>query len=576
MRTSQMLIPTLKEIPAEAEVVSHQLLLRAGFIRKVAAGIYTFLPLGQRVISKIEKIVREEMDLAGGQEVILPIIQPAELWQESGRWEVYGEEMFRLRDRHHRPFCLGPTHEEIITALVRSEVSSYKQLPLLLYQIQNKYRDEPRPRFGLLRGREFIMKDLYSFDRDEEGLKESYAKMYRAYSNVFRRCGLRFRAVEADTGAIGGNYSHEFMVLADAGEAEVAFCPACDYAANIEIALARPQNKGRQEEIPAKLELVPTPGCQTVEEVASYLQIEPTKIIKTLFFKADGRLVSVLLRGDRELSHVKLMRYLGCRDLHLAAPDEVKEIAGAPTGYVGPLGLKSIRVIGDLEVPYMVNAVAGANREGYHYMNVNAGRDFELAEVADLRQAEAGEPCPRCGVPLERKRGIEVGQIFQLGTKYSRAMGATYTDPQGQEQYIVMGCYGIGISRTMAAAVEQNHDASGIIWPLSIAPYQVVVVPVSNRDGEQMAIAESLYYELQQAGVEVVLDDRDERAGVKFVEADLIGYPLRLTIGKKTIQEGTIDLKWRESGREIALPWEGLARRVKEEIENVLKERYGR
>ncbi|CEP69019.1 Prolyl-tRNA synthetase, class IIa, type 1 [Moorella glycerini] len=563
MRTSELLAPTLRETPAEAEIVSHQLLLRAGFIRKAAAGIYTYLPLGRRVLAKLERIIREEMDRAGGQEVVLPIIQPAELWQESGRWEVYGEEMFRLRDRHQRQFCLGPTHEEIITALVRSEVNSYKQLPLLLYQIQNKYRDERRPRFGLLRGREFIMKDLYSFDRDQEGLNQSYAKMYQAYSNVFRRCGLDFRPVQADTGAIGGNYSHEFMALASTGEALLVYCQKCDYAANVEIAAARALPKPVAE-TPQPLKEVATPGQKTVAEVSAFLGITPDRLIKTIFYEADGQLVAALVRGDRELNEVKLQNYLGCRHLVLADPEKVMAVCGAPVGYVGPVGLSGVPIYADLEIPYLVNAVAGANREGYHLTGVNPGRDFKADAFADLRQVEAGEPCPQCGAPLSQARGIEVGQVFQLGTKYSQPLGATYTDEQGQEHPIVMGCYGIGVSRTMAAVVEQHHDEHGIIWPLSVAPFEVVIIPASLKDSGQREAAEGLYQELLAAGVEVVLDDRDERAGMKFVEADLIGYPLRLTIGKKTLSQGTVDVKWRHEGQEAALPREGLVPRVKE------------
>ncbi|MDN5326946.1 MAG: prolyl-tRNA synthetase [Moorella sp. (in: firmicutes)] len=561
MRASELLAPTLRETPAEAEIVSHQLLLRGGFIRKAAAGIYTYLPLGRRVLAKIEQIIREEMDRAGGQEVVLPIIQPAELWQESGRWEVYGEEMFRLQDRHRRQFCLGPTHEEIITALVRSEVTSYKQLPLLLYQIQNKYRDERRPRFGLLRGREFVMKDLYSFDLDQEGLNQSYQKMYQAYSNVFRRCGLDFRPVQADSGAIGGNYSHEFMALAAAGEALLVYCRECDYAANVEIAVARALPKAAAEN-PALLKEVATPGQKTVAEICTFLKVTPDRLIKTLFYEADGQLIAALVRGDRELNEVKLQNHLGCRHLVLADPERVLAATGAPVGFVGPVGLQGIPLYADLEIPYLVNGVAGANREGYHLVNVNPGRDFKPAAVVDIRQVEAGEPCPQCGAPLAQARGIEVGQVFQLGTKYSSALGANYTDARGQEHPIVMGCYGIGVSRTMAAIVEQCHDDQGIIWPLSVAPYQVVIIPASLKDDGQREVAEGLYRELAAAGVEVVYDDRDERAGLKFVEADLIGYPLRVTVGKRTITSGTVDVKWRSRKEETPLPLEGLSAQI--------------
>ncbi|NLW06891.1 MAG: proline--tRNA ligase [Clostridia bacterium] len=564
MRTSELWVPTLRETPAEAEVVSHKLLLRAGFIRKTVAGIYTYLPLGRRVLAKLEQIIREEMDRAGGQELVLPIVQPAEIWQESGRWEVYGEEMFRLQDRHGRHFCLGPTHEEIITFIVRNEVNSYKQLPLLLYQIQNKYRDERRPRFGLLRAREFIMKDLYSFDRDQKGLKESYQKMYQAYSRIFGRCGLKFRAVQADSGAIGGDYSHEFMALAAVGEAVIVYCRQCDYAANIEIAAANTVEHDFVAETMLPIKEVSTPEQKTVAEVCAFLGVRPDKLIKTMLYEADGQLIAALIRGDRELNEFKLQKQLGCRELYLADQDKVKMITGAPAGYIGPVGLKGIPLYADLEVPYLVNAIAGANREGYHLQNVNPGRDFIPDAVFDLRQVEAGEPCPHCGSPLEKAEGIEVGQIFQLGTKYSEPLGATYTDEQGQERPIVMGCYDIGVSRTMAAAVEQCHDERGIIWPLSIAPYQVVINPSSIREHEQYRTAETLYHELLNLGVEVVFDDRDERAGMKFVEADLIGYPLRLTVGKRTLVQGTVDVKWRHEQQETTLPREGLAERIKE------------
>ncbi|MDK2820571.1 MAG: prolyl-tRNA synthetase [Clostridia bacterium] len=565
MRASEFLIPTLRETPAEADIISHKLLLRAGFIRKAAAGIYTYLPLARRVLAKLERIIREEMDRAGGQELLLPIIQTAELWKESGRWDVYGEEMFRLKDRHQRDFCLGPTHEEIITLLVRNEINSYKQLPLLLYQIQNKYRDERRPRFGLLRGREFIMKDLYSFDKDQEGLNESYIKMYEAYKNVFRRCGLEFRPVEADSGAIGGNYSHEFMALAETGEAVLVYCNDCDYAANVEIAVSKAIPKEITES-PAPLEEIATPGKKTVKEVSTFLNITSDKLIKTIFYEADNQIIAVLVRGDRELNEIKLQNHLGCKHLVLADAEKVKKITGAPIGYVGPVGLEGITFYADLEIPYMVNGIVGANKEGYHYINVNPGRDFEINEIFDLRQVEAGDPCPQCGSVLSQARGIEVGQVFQLGTKYSKALGAYYTDPQGKECPIVMGCYGIGVSRTMAAAVEQHHDDNGIIWPLSIAPFQVIIILASYKDSEQRTIAENLYKELSASGIEVIFDDRNERAGQKFVEADLIGYPLRLTVGKKTVTQGTVDLKWRNEDKETSVTLDGLASYVKEMI----------
>lgn len=565
MRTSELYAPTLREVPAEAEIISNQLLLRAGFIRKSAAGIYTYLPLGLRVLAKIKAIVREEMDAAGGQEIALPIIQPAEMWQESGRWDVYGDEMFRLKDRHERQFCLGPTHEEIITVLVKNDVSSYKQLPLLLYQIENKYRDERRPRFGLIRGREFIMKDLYSFDRDQAGLDRSYEKMYRAYDNVFRRCGLSFRVVEADSGAIGGNYSHEFMAVANVGEGMIVYCPACDYAANIEIAVVAKAPAGEPDpDLFLPLEEVATPGQKTVKDVCAQMSLTPERLIKTIFYEADGQLVAAMVRGDRELNELKLQRHLNCRELKMAGSEIVEKTTGSPPGYVGPVGLTGVTLLADLEVPGMINAVTGANREGYHIRNVNYGRDYQPDAILELRQAEEGDPCPRCGVPLEKTSGIEVGQIFQLGTKYSRAMKANFTDEEGKEQPFVMGCYGIGISRTMAAVVEQHHDDKGMVWPLSVAPYQVIVIPASLRDDRQRQAAEAIYNELRAYDIEIVLDDRDERTGIKFVEADLIGYPLRLTVGKKTLEQGTVDVKWRYEEEDRPAAIDGLATTIQE------------
>jgi len=559
LRATSLLAPTLREIPSEAEVISHQLLLRAGMIRKTAAGVYSYLPLAWRVLIKISQIVREEMNMVGGQELMLPIIQPAEIWQSSGRWDVYGDEMFRLKDRHHRSFCLGPTHEEIITLQVKQEVKSYKQLPLLLYQIQNKYRDERRPRFGLMRGREFIMKDLYSFDKDTEGLALSYQRVYAAYSRVFKRCGLAYRVVEADAGAIGGSVNHEFMVLAQSGEAEIVFCSHCDYAANVEraesLSTSIPEEARGMGQV---MELISTPGVRTVDEVALYLQISPSQIVKTLFYEADGEIIAVLLRGDHIINEVKLANILQCRDLRMAADDRVAQITGSPTGYVGPMHLREVRILADQEVARMGVAVIGANREGFHYRGVKPGIDFQWEAEHDLRLAQAGDACPRCQGQgnLESVRGIEVGHLFQLGTKYSSSLDATFTDENGQQRPFIMGCYGIGVSRTMAAAIEQNHDENGIIWPVSIAPYHVVVIPVSSKDSLQMDHATSLYQWLLEAGIEVVLDDRDERAGVKFMDADLIGYPIRITVGKKTLTNGTVDIRYRKTKDETALPVE--------------------
>ncbi len=543
MKFSQLFLPTLREVPSEAEIISHQLLLRAGFIRKASGGVYSYLPLAYRVIRKIEQVVREEIDRAGGQEVLMPIMQPAELWQKSGRWEVYGDEMFRLQDRHDRHFALGPTHEELITTLVDTDIHSYRQLPLLLYQMQNKYRDEIRPRFGLMRGREFIMKDLYSFDADEAGLDISYRKMYEAYHRIFQRLRLKYRVVEADSGAIGGNESHEYMVLAENGESAIVFCDKCHYAANVEKAeCVYTEDYAREEKLP--LELVHTPGQKTIEEVGRFLKLKNEKQVKTLMFLADGELVAALVRGDRELNEIKLKNALGCMELFMADEATVREVTGAGFGSLGPIGME-LRIYMDREVAGMDNFVCGANRDDYHYCNVNAGRDFVPEAVLDIRNAQEGDPCPVCGEPLGLTRGIEVGHIFKLGTKYSQAMEATFIDQDGERQPFVMGCYGIGISRTMAAAVEQNFDENGIIWPLAIAPYQVVIVPVNSKKEDQMAVANRLYEELGKHGVEVLLDDRDERAGVKFKDADLIGIPIRVTIGPRSLQEKQVEMKKR-------------------------------
>lgn len=551
MRASMLYAPTLRATPAEAEVISHQLMLRAGFIRKAAGGVYNYLPLAWRVLKKIEQIVREEMDAKGGQELAMPILQPAEMWQESGRWDVYGDEMFRLKDRHGREFCLGPTHEEMITTLVKDEVRSYRQLPLLLYQIQNKYRDEIRPRFGLMRGREFIMKDLYSFDRDEAGLDESYNKMYDAYTRIFSRCGLTFRPVEADSGAIGGKGSHEFMVLAESGEAAIAFCGKCDYAANVEKAELKPL-PGPSEE-PAALTAKDTPGTKTIAEVSAFLKVEPARTVKSLAYVSDKGLVLALVRGDHEVNEIKVLNEVGCLYLHMADEAAIRE-AGAVPGFIGPVGLKGVTVVADATVMNMKNAVCGANTADKHYINVNPGRDFKATIVADIRLIGEGDPCPRCGEPVKTARGIEVGQVFKLRTKYSSALSATYLDEDGKEKPIVMGSYGVGVSRTMAAAIEQNHDANGIIWPLAIAPYQVVVIPVNAKDEAQLTLAEKVYGELIAAGVEAVLDDRDERAGVKFKDADLIGYPLKITIGPKAVSENQVEVKVRRNGETSFFP----------------------
>lgn len=547
MRVSKMFAPTLREVPAEAEVVSHQLMLRAGFLRKSAGGMYNYLPLAWRVLKKIENIVREEMDASGAQELLMPIVQPAEIWQESGRWGVYGEEMFRLRDRHNREFCLGPTHEEMVTSLIRGDVRSYRQLPLNVYQIQNKFRDERRPRFGLMRGREFIMKDAYSFDRDEAGLDVSYKLMYDAYTRIFNRCGLTFRPVEADSGAIGGSGSHEFMVIADSGEAEIVYCNNCDYAANVEKAELK-VIEAEAEDMKA-VEEVATPDCKTIADVCKFLNLPMDKSVKAVAFNSEKGLILCFVRGDHEVNEIKVINTVGVNEVEMAEEALLAE-AGTVGGYMGPVGIDSSKtiVIVDSTVMKMHNVCCGANKEGYHLVNVNPGRDFTPTYVADIRLIQEGDPCPHCGGAVSKARGIEVGQVFKLFTKYSEAMHATFLDENGKEKPMVMGCYGVGVSRTMAAAIEQNNDKDGIIWPVAIAPYEVLVVPVNTKDQASTEKAEEIYEMLKKAGVETVIDDRNERPGVKFKDADLIGYPLRVVVGPKTLAEGKIEVKVRRTG----------------------------
>ncbi|MGE5529430.1 MAG: proline--tRNA ligase [Patescibacteria group bacterium] len=549
MLMSRVFAPTLREVPSEAETPSHKLLLRAGFIRKSAAGLYTYLPLGKRVLAKIERLVREEMDAAGGREVLMPILQPAQIWRQTGRWDVYGEEMFRLADRHGRDFCLGPTHEELITTLVANEIRSYRELPLLLYQIQNKYRDEIRPRFGVMRSREFIMKDLYSFDQDQDGLARSYEAMHRAYSRVFTRAGLDFRAVEADSGAIGGETNHEFMVLAGTGEASIIHCLACDYAANAERAEAadpEPEAPGRDG-----MELVHTPGLRTVAEVAAHLGVAESAMIKTMLYIGERGPFAVLLRGDDMVNEIKLGHALGEERFHPASEAEAAEL-GLVLGFLGPAGLTGVRLLADRRVMRLGEGIAGANRPDYHLRHVVPARDFQVEAAPSLRLARAGDICPRCGGEMSELRGVEVGHIFKLGTKYSEALGATFQDEAGLARPFVMGCYGIGISRTMAAAVEQHHDEQGIKWPVPIAPYEAVVIPVNLRDPGQAETAAELYHALCAAGVQAVLDDRDERPGVKFKDADLIGFPLRLTVGPRGLAAGVVEVRDRRNGRELS------------------------
>ena len=568
MRVSKLYAPTLREVPAEAEVVSHQLMLRAGFMRKAAGGIYTYLPLAWRVLKKIERIVREEMDAKGSQELLMPIVQPAEIWQESGRWDVYGAEMFRLQDRHNRCFCLGPTHEEMVTTLIRGDVRSYRQLPLSVYQIQNKYRDERRPRFGLMRGREFIMKDAYSFDRDEAGLDKSYQDMYDAYTNIFTRCGLNFRPVEADSGAIGGSGSHEFMVIADSGEAEIVFCTSCDYAANVEKAELFPLEA--QEEAMLTKEEVVTPDCKTIADVCAYLKLPVDHSVKAVAYNSEKGLILCFVRGDHEVNEIKVINTCGVIDLEMATEEQLAA-AGTVGGYMGPVGIenKKVIVVVDATVMKMHNVCCGANKEGYHFINVNPGRDFTPTYVADIRLIQEGDPCPHCGGEVSKARGIEVGQVFKLFTKYSSALKATYLDENGKEQPMVMGCYGVGVSRTMAAAIEQNYDDNGIIWPIEIAPYHVLVVPVNTKDEASGAKAEEIYMQLKKVGLETVIDDRNERPGVKFKDADLIGYPLRVVVGPKTLTEGKLEVKIRKTGEIRYLPLDG---DYVQDIKNIIAE----
>ena len=571
MKATQLYAPTLRESPAEAELISHKLMYRAGLIRKAAGGLYSYLPLGWRTIKKIMQIIREEMDAKGGQEIMMPIVQPAEMWKESGRWAVYGDEMMRLKDRHGREFALGPTHEEMITTLIRDEVRSYKQLPVLLYQIQNKYRDEIRPRFGLMRSREFIMKDLYSFDRDEAGMNISYEKMYDAYSRIFTRCGLKFRAVEADNGAIGGGHSHEFTVLAPSGESSIAYCESCNFAASDE--------KAELKIIPAEpeelrpLEKVKTPACHTIELVKNFLNVPIEKTIKAVAFMDDEeRLILAFVRGDHEVNEIKVMNAVeGANHLYMAG-DKLIEAAGGCAGFMSPIGLndKAIIVV-DQSVMMMFNAVAGANEIDAHFINVTPRRDFDAKKiiVADIRMVQEGDPCPHCGEPLKMTRGIEVGQVFTLGKKYSESLHATFLDEDGSTKNFEMGCYGIGVGRTMAAAIEQNNDADGIIWPRSIAPFEVVVVPVNAKDDNQLSFAKKIYAELLAAGVDVLLDDRKERAGVKFKDCDLIGYPLRVTVSPKTLESGNVEIKIRRSGEFLNFARENCVEKILELLETL-------
>ena len=555
MLASKLYSPTLREIPSDAVVVSHQYMLKAGMMRKVSNGLYAFLPLALRSIRKVEDIVREEMNAIGSQEILMPITQPAEIWKQSERWDVYGEEMFKLNDRHGHEYCLGPTHEELVTVLAKMDTSSYKQLPVSLYQIQNKYRDEKRPRFGLMRSREFIMKDAYTFDMDEEGLDRQYHLMYDAYTRIFTRCGLHFRPVVADSGAIGGSGSHEFEVIADSGEADIVYCKDCDFAANIEA--VEPKALSSSVHNDKAKEIVETPGQHTIQMVCDFLHVPVVYSVKAVVYKLDDTVVLALVRGDHEVNEVRLQNLFNAVNVGLASDEDLKR-CGLIAGYISPIGLKkadNFEIIVDTTVMEMEDACCGANAVDKHYVHVNPKRDFGDVRVETIRLITAEDCCPKCGGMIELKKGIEVGQVFKLGTKYSEKLGCTYLDRDGKTHPMVMGCYGIGITRTVAASIEQNHDKDGIIWPVAIAPYEVVIVPANNKDEGVMNAARHLYDEMEDCRDEVILDDRDERAGIKFKDADLIGYPIRVTIGKKWKESGLVEVRLRRSGvvSEVAL-----------------------
>lgn len=572
MLASKLYAPTLREVPSDADVISQQYMLRAGFIRKMANGLYSFLPLAWKSIRKIEAIVREEMEAAGAQEIMMPILQPAEIWQESGRWGVYGEEMMRIQDRHGRDYCLGPTHEEMITTLVKNEIKSYRQLPLNLFQMQSKYRDERRPRYGLMRSREFIMKDAYSFDVDEAGLDQQYKAMYDAYTRIFTRCGLYFKPVEADSGAIGGSNSHEFMALADAGEADVIHCKSCDYAANIEI--GKPGLIKQDVEEAKALEKVSTPHAKTIEAVAEQLNLPLSKTIKAVVFNVGGKVVLAMVRGDHEVNEIAVQHAVnGTIEPEMASDDDLKE-AGLVGGFISPVGLSqtdNFAIVVDESVMETYNVCGGANQVDTHYININPKRDFNTDDiiVAPIRLITSDDVCPHCGGELYVNKGIEVGQVFKLGTKYSEALGATVLDAGGRPQAMVMGCYGIGITRTLAAAIEQSHDEDGIIWPRAIAPFEVVIVPINAKDQALMDASTTIYNQLKAQGVEVLLDDRKDRAGVKFKDADLIGYPLRITVSKNTLETNEVEIRVRKDGQAYTIPLESVVEKTADLLANL-------
>ena len=571
MLASKLYSPTLRELPFDAVVMSHKYMLKAGMMRKIANGTYAYLPLAFRSIQKIENIIRTEINKTGAQEILMPIIQPAEIWQATGRWNVYGEEMFKLKDRHGRDYCLAPTHEEMVTTLIQMDTNSYKKLPVSVYQIQNKYRDEKRPRFGLMRSREFIMKDGYTFDADEEGMNKQYELMYDAYTRIFTRCGLKFRPVIADSGAIGGNASHEFEVLADSGEADIVYCKDCDFAANIEA--VKPNTLTSDVKNDKEKEIVQTPGQHTIEKVCNYLHLPVKSSVKAVVYKLDDTVVLAMVRGDHEVNEVRLQSIYNAINVDMASDEDLKA-CGLTAGYISPIGLKTSEhfdIICDASVMEMQDACCGANVKDEHYIHVNPARDFGNVKVDTIRQIDAGDVCPHCGGKIVLTKGIEVGQVFKLGTKYSEKLDATFLDNNGKSRPMFMGCYGIGVTRTVAASIEQNHDENGIIWPVAIAPYEVVIVPANNKSEDVMKAAEGLYNALESSQDEIVFDDRAERAGIKFKDADLIGYPLRVTIGKKWQESGCVEIKLRRTGEVFEVPYENCAEKV-EELLNYLRE----
>lgn len=571
MLASKLYSPTLRELPSDAVVMSHKYMLKAGMMKKIANGTYAYLPLAFRSIQKIENIIRTEINKTGAQEILMPIIQPAEIWQATGRWNVYGEEMFKLKDRHGRDYCLAPTHEEMVTTLIQMDTNSYKKLPVSVYQIQNKYRDEKRPRFGLMRSREFIMKDGYTFDADEEGMNKQYELMYDAYTRIFTRCGLKFRPVIADSGAIGGNASHEFEVLADSGEADIVYCKDCDFAANIEA--VKPNTLTSDVKNDKEKEIVQTPGQHTIEKVCNYLHLPVKSSVKAVVYKLDDTVVLAMVRGDHEVNEVRLQSIYNAINVDMASDEDLKA-CGLTAGYISPIGLKTSEhfdIICDASVMEMQDACCGANVKDEHYIHVNPARDFGNVKVDTIRQIDAGDVCPHCGGKIVLTKGIEVGQVFKLGTKYSEKLDATFLDNNGKSRPMFMGCYGIGVTRTVAASIEQNHDENGIIWPVAIAPYEVVIVPANNKSEDVMKAAEGLYNALESSQDEIVFDDRAERAGIKFKDADLIGYPLRVTIGKKWQESGCVEIKLRRTGEVFEVPYENCAEKV-EELLNYLRE----